>query len=533
MNNTSQINLHSLADKAINSLFITSVFISAIIYLLHIVTHFPFFDGSIHTRYLWLLSSGFKANVDFFCIYPTLGYFLTLPYFKLFPESAFVLLALRLFSAVVVALLGLAYYSHGRRISADWVVALLPFLLISTDRSIGVFFSEYSIDHLAALAAILAMTIIMSEPGFFRLALCSALSLISLFIMPKYHFPLFFGLLGYLWVCYATYRKPSMVISGLCAGAISALAIIFAIFSLNHGSIIDNFKYAYLFNFRFTSVLDEQIGSSPMYSPVIVYVWTFLRHHLLLSFSYAVGIYAWLRYAVSGWRKPDPLIWGGGGILLGCFLATLFDAVYCEQYITPVLLCLALFVPVAYSETVSSQRTIRYARYLFVTIAFAILVARLDRVADEFHLTAYNARGNTATTRTIIGEVTMAPTGINILNEYDDLLALIPKDETVVAAWPFHPLFRRDAAFQIFDDRPSLSGAFQERDPLSRSFAPETFMNALEKSAPALIVPQNLDEFFPPGWDLVVQDFLSRHRHLYEEYATNMYKGYIRKDLLE
>ncbi|GAM08748.1 hypothetical protein OR1_01022 [Geobacter sp. OR-1] len=191
MNRIFKQDFDTLTDKAINVLFVAAIFISVIIYLLHIVTHFPFFDGSIHIRYLWLLSAGYRANVDFFCFYPTLGYFITLPYFKLFPESAFVLLALRLFAATTIALIGLTYYCHGRRISRDWVLALLPFLLISTDRSIGVFFSEYSIDHLAALAAILAMSLVMSEPGFLRLVLCTMLSLTSLFIMPKYHFPLF------------------------------------------------------------------------------------------------------------------------------------------------------------------------------------------------------------------------------------------------------------------------------------------------------------------------------------------------------
>lgn len=522
-----------IINRATSILFVASLFISAIIYLLHIVTHFPFFDGSIHIRYLWLLSSGLRANIDFFCLYPTLGYFLTLPYFDLFPESAFVLLALRLFSAVIIALIGLIYYFHGRKISDDWVIALLPFLLISTDRSIGVFFSEYSIDHMAALAALCAMAIMMSRPGFGKLLACSMLSVISLLIMPKYHMPLAFGLFGFLWAYYLQTRKTAPVLFGLFIGTFSTLAITLAIFAANNGSLIDNFKYAYLFNFRISSILDDHIGTSPLYSPVIFYVLNFLRHHLVLAISFLLGVSAWLRYAIKGWSKPDHIILGGGGILLGCIASTLFEAVYCEQYITPVILCLALFVPFVFSKDGSSPVTIRYMRLAFVAFMFFRLVIRLDRVADEFQLTPYNARGNTAISRKMLGEVIMAPTGINILNEYDDLLEVIPRNERVVAPWPFHPLFRRDLTFQIFDDRPSLSIGFSENDPLLMTFATDTFRHALEQNPPALIVLQGLDEFYPPGWDTVASDFLSRHEELYEKYSTKLYEGYLRKDLLE
>lgn len=533
MLNKIKLALYELTDRTTNILFITSIFISTIIYLLHIITHFPFFDGTIHIRYLWLISSGYRANVDFFCIYPTLGYFLTLPYFNLFPESAFVLLALRLFSAANVALIGLTYYIHGRRISHDWIIALLPFLLISTDRSIGVFFSEYSIDHLAALVAIWAMTTILSEPRFGRLAFCTMLSVISLFIMPKYHFPLFFGLLGYAWDYYSETKKPYLAISGLLSGLFSAILVVAAIFWLVGGSLLNNFKYAYLFNFRFSSALDKQIGDSQLFDPVFMYVASFLRYHPLLSFSFLIGIVGWIRYANKGWRQPDHYIWGGCGILLGCIVSTLFDAIYCEQYITPVLLCMSLFVPFAFSETVVSEKIIKFTRLTLVIITFVILIVRLDHVADEFQLTPYNSRGKTPTSEKLLGEILMAPTGINILNEYDDLLEIIPEDEKIVAAWPYHPLFRRDLTFQIFDDRPSLSIGLIKSGPIIKTFSADTFKMALEQNPPALIVLNNLDEFYPPGWDSVAAEFISRHNDLYEKYSTRIFEGFIRKGLLE
>lgn len=525
--------LRGLMDRGTKYLFIGVIFISTLIYLLHIVTHFPFFDGTIHARYLWLIAHGYRANVDFFCIYPTLGYFLTLPYFSLFPESSYVLLALRLFSAVLIACLAIVYYQHGRRLSNYWIIALLPFILIGTDRSVGVFFSEYSIDHFAALTAIWALTIIMSAPRFGKLVLCTALAVASLFFMPKYHYPLFFGLLGYLWTFYAREKRPLLLVGGLLAGAAAALVAIGAVFLLNHGSLVNNFKYAYLFNFKLANVMDERLPDSPLFAPMINHAQIFLRHHPFLLTVYALGIAGWGRYVVKTWPRPDHYVWGGGGILLGCLLSTSVTTIYTEQYLTPLLLCLALFVPFIFSEVISSRNSIRYLRAVLVVIVFCMLVVRLDHVADEFQLTPSNSRGNTVIERTLLGEVIMAPTGINILNEYDRLLDIIPENETVVAAWPYQPIFRRDLTYQIYDDLPSLSMGLSQNTSLRKTFAPNTFRKALEKSPPALIILQGMDEYFPLGWDKVAADFIARSRDLYVTYTTLFLKAYIRKDLLD
>lgn len=520
-------------DIASTVLFVAAIISSVVIYLLHVVTHFPFFDGSIHVRYLWLLAAGSRANVDFFCIYPTLGYFLTLPYFNLFPDSAFTLLALRIFSVVIVALIGIVIFFHGKKIINNWIIGLLPFLLISTYQSTGVFFSEYSIDHLAALAALWAMTLFMSEPRTYKLLLCAALAVVSVFIMPKYHFQLAFGMVGFLWAYYARSGNSARAIAAVLGGMAAALLAIYAIFTVNGGSLTDNVKYAFLFNFRLAAALDQQLYGSQMFSPVIVYILMFLRYHPLMSLVFLLGLAGWGKYALYSGNKPDHYILGGGGILLGCLVSSLYKAVYCEQYITPIILSLALFVPFTFSSLFSSANGIRYARLALIVVLFGKLAVRLNGVADEFELTPYNSRGNTAMHRKMLGEIAMAPTGINILNEYDDLLDIIPEDDTVVAAWPYHPLFRHDLTFQIFDDRPSLANGFAADAPLQRTFAPETFREALERKPPALIVLDSLAEFYPPGWDAVAADFLARHQGMYQKYATRLYEGYLRKDLLE
>lgn len=520
------------ADPVTNTVFFVSAFLAIIIYILHVITHFPFFDGTIHLRYLWLIASGLRANVDFFCIYPTLGYFLTIPFFKLFPESAFVLLALRLFSGVMIALVGIVFYTHGKRIINDWVVALLPFLLICTDRSIGVFFAEYSVDHIAAVFALWAMSIFFQQPGTGRLAFSAMLSAISVFIMPKYHLPLFLGLTGYVAAYYLDCRKVRPVVIGLAVGAGAALLLVTLIFSANHGSLVNNMKYAFLFNFRLSSVLGTTIGDSPLYAPVLVFLLSFLRFHPVLSMTFVLGLAGWVSYVLKNRNRMDQVMLGGGGILAGTVIGSFGHAVYCDQYLAPALFTLALFVPFAFTDLLTAPRLRSVMRASLVAIVCTIIVARLYYVADEFELTPYNSRGDTKTSRKLLGNIVMAPTGINILNEYDDLLDIIPPGERVVAAWPYHPLFRRDVTFHIFDDRPSLSCGFASDDPLMKTFSPEYFRGELEKSPPALIALGNLSENYPPGWDTVAQQFLDRHHEQYEPYKTRLYDGFIRKDLV-
>ncbi len=38
------------------------------------LTHAPFFDETMHVRFVWLLSRGLKPESDYFCQYPALAY---------------------------------------------------------------------------------------------------------------------------------------------------------------------------------------------------------------------------------------------------------------------------------------------------------------------------------------------------------------------------------------------------------------------------------------------------------------------------
>lgn len=524
--------VNRLISKVARFLFYGTLCCASIIYLAQLITHFPFFDETINARYLWLIVNGYRPHVDFFCIYPTLGYFLTAPYFTLFPDSSLVVLALRFISAAIVVLMGVIYWSHGSSILRAPIVVLLPFFLVITDPATGAFLSEYSLDHMAALAALWAMVLMMSKPGAMRLVLCSALCVISFFLMPKYHLPLFFGLVGYLWTYYFQTRRLSHLVFCVSSGALAAILAILIAFALNHASIAENFRFAYLFNLSLSSVLKARISNTPLFGAVGSHLANFFCQHLLLAALYAWGIAGWFRYSMKNWRLQDQRVLAGGGILTGCLLSMFSSSMYTEQYLIPPLLCFGLFMPFSLSE-IASGAARKYITAALVLVVFYMLALRVGPAAEGFRETPLNSRGNTAIERKLLGEVILAPPGVAVLSDYTKLLQMIPKNEVIVAAWPYHPLFRRDLTFQIYDDLPSLSLGLSKDDPLHETFAPGTFKAALDSHPPALIVLEGMDEYYPQKWNVIASEFLSRQNDRYVLCPTSFIKAYVRRDLLD
>jgi hypothetical protein len=514
----------------VNGAAIGLVILSAIIILFHLLTHFPFFDETLHVHYLWLFSSGLKPNVDFLCMYPPLGYILTFPFFRLFPESAFVLLALRGLAVVMAAFVGLLFYVHGCRAAQDWSAALLPYLLVITAPGIGSFVVEYSIDHLAAVAAFGAMLIFFNTPGLGTVALASALCVTSVVITPKYPLPLFFGMVSYLGAAvYFNHRKAVLLLAAAAFGAVAALLVVWLLFYLNHASLLAGLRYSDLLQYRWRKITGL-FGGGKGSPPTLLYIWWFLVSNPVVGLAIVAGVAGWAR---QSWRGPKrAAACAGGGILLGTLLACLLVRSFLEQYITPVMLCLVMFVPFAFSLFASAAAS-RLLRLLLVLGAGITLVVQLGVVAQEFQKTPWNARASTATSQRILHRVDAVPPCPAWLTEYAALLNYIPRNERVVAVWPFHPLFRRDLTMIVVDEIPSFATALPENDPLRRAFDPAVFREALEKSPPALIALFKLEQNYPPGWKAVAEDFLSRHQDLYVLLRIGSHKVSIRRDLVE
>ncbi len=116
---------------------------------------------------------------------------------KVFPQSVYLFLGLRGLSVATCCLIAYLFYRHGKNAVGDGIAGLLPVWLIAAAPDNGAFLVEYSIDHLAALAAVGAMTFFFLPCRPARFAAASGLALFSIAVTPKYILPLGFGLLGY------------------------------------------------------------------------------------------------------------------------------------------------------------------------------------------------------------------------------------------------------------------------------------------------------------------------------------------------
>jgi hypothetical protein len=519
--------LEDFSDRLTGVIALGSVVLSGLILLYNVLTHFPFFDEALHVHYLWQFSIGLRPGPDFFCIYPALGYLLTLPLMGIFPESALVFLGLRSLSLILVVLMGSLFFIHGRRMSNDWIAGLLPFLLIIKAPAMGAYFSEFSIDHMAALSAIAALTLCFTPPRIWSIAAASALAALSFMITPKYPMPLFFGLLGYLTAYFIQKRRIGKALAAVAAGVLLTLAFVVLIFKITDTSLTENILHSYLLHYRW-STLNADFGFQSGSRPVALAVLEFLGRNWVLCIAVMLGTGGWLRRA---WRNQDAPTLAGAGILLGTVLSSFMIKDFVSQYVAPQVLCLALFVPFVFS-LVRHPVFLRALRLAFVAGALILLLGRVNVVAQRFHETPLNARGRTETHVRAVGRVSMAPSGILVLADYAQLLEVIPENERVVAVWPFHPVFRRDLTIIGIDERPSYIDCLSPDDPMRRNFDPGYFLEALEKNPPALIFIPRLEVNYPPGWKEAAEEFLSRHQDLYVPFKTRFFEFPVRRDLI-
>jgi hypothetical protein len=478
--------------------------------LVHAATHVPFFDETVHARYLWLLSSGLKPEVDFFSHYPIAGHALSVPLMKLLPDSAYSLIPLRGISLAAFGAIACLYFRHGRRLAGDGASGLIPLFLVATAPGLGPFLVEYSIDPLAALAGIAALTLLFCPLRPLNAALACAFSLVSVAITPKYVFPLSFGLLGAI----AAYRirKPEDRAQGTASAAVAgsavALILVVLLYKAAGAPMRENFRLSFVLMAKYISAT----GSSPSSVLPSETFQAFLSYNPLLAGVLVVGVSGWVRYVR---RNPAPERLQEGGILLGASVMPFVvgNVIACEQYQVPVLFCMALFMPYAYPER-ARRGPGRWFRPLLLTAAGITILARVLAATGEFRETPLNVRSSSSLLAPHVGVVMSSPF-LSILERYETCLRLVPRDERVVAVWPFHPIFRRDQTWVTWDESPSFALFLDAGDPARRNFDPDVFRDSLERRWPALIVPTRLEANYPPGWQEVCADFLRRHPEAY------------------
>lgn len=484
--------------------------------LLRLLTHHPFYDELIHARYLWLISQGLAPHRDFWCTYPVPGYVPVLARLRALPESAYALFGLRLVSLALLAVIGILLGQHSRRVAGDGRWGLASLLLLTAAPGISAFVVEYSLDPLAAAAAVGAMVLLFAEPAPRRFGAAVGLAGLSVMIMPKYLLPLAGGL-GMAFLALALRRRlPAAVVAG-AAGTAGAFAVILLLYLGSGTTLIEDWRWTHILSSRYTFVHPR--GGLPLWRAFL----GTLAQNPLWAVLGAAGLAGWVRQA----RASRNL--AGAGIAAGALASLLLVHTFLEQYILPVMLCVALFAP--YAALLFSGPRARSIAFAVLAAGLALTTAyRLAGALPELRETIGNTRNPANTKR--LGRMAVPP-AYKSLRATQRLLKIIPPGERVIATWEDHPVFRRDLTFMTADYVPSYADLLPPGDPVRRYFSTEYLREELEAHPPAMISLYRLDQNYPPGWQEVCREFLAEHA---EEYGAMMLRDrplFIRRDIVE
>lgn len=481
----------------------------------HLVTRHPFYDECIHIRHLWRLSVGDRAYRDFWCAYPIPVYVLTLPFFRLLPESAISILALRALMLLPVAGLAGVFAWHARRVCGSSVWGIVPFVMVASVPDVARFLVEYSTDHSAALAACAAMVLMLGEANPKTVCGAAILSVLSVFFAPKYVWYLVPGGLAMLAAAWRDRPTGVRALAWGLGGAVAGFVAILALHAVVHVSFWDALYWVYVVQGRYNVTRDiRRLGFI-----VLHFLFTQSWLGILLTAGVA-GLIKAMR--VSAWRY-----WCTAA---GIYAAVLFSLVWLRQegaqYKLPVLLTFVLVIPYA-MNFVNSERGRMWLTAVLTVLGCAVCGFNMARATRDFSHTPFNAREDFVPG--FVVEMTMP--GVHRLYAMEKLLDMIPRDERVVAVWYMHPLFRRDVTFITQDDRPSLVPLIPAKHPVRRHFEPATLYTALTAAPPAYISPFWLNQNYPPGWMEVCRDFVNS-TNLYQQITIAGERALVRKDLL-
>lgn len=496
--------------------FVTGAIISAVfILVLRVIIHFPFFDETLHVHYLWLLSSGYKPGTDFYCHYPALAYLFTIPFFKLLPDSAFVVIVLRYISLALHIGTGILFYLHGRKVASDWCAAIIPLILLASSVTIGPFMSEFSIDPFAAAAAVGAMLIYFSPPSERTVAVSAGLSLLSVLITPKYAFPLFFGLIGHIAAYVLASRGKLRTIRAICAGGATSLAFVLIVYWMNGVSFTGNLSSVIT-----TSKTVDKINGILSYSFLIKR----LLNKPLFEVVIALGLLGWV---LRSRRRIDQITLSGAGILIGLVLFFFTVCLPLEQYQMPVYLSLGMFAPFAFTAF-GNGLTVKTLRTCVLAAVFIFSANQFPALLQEFTGTSIYMR-DASNPRGAKG-----PPAVKALSEMDQMLGVIPREDKIVALWFNNPMLRKDLTGITWDERPSYSEALSNKDPNAAFFDPKAYWSALVRHKPALIALDLLESNYPPLWHELTVEFLKRNEASYVKVPSRVKPDsffYLRRDL--
>jgi hypothetical protein len=465
----------------------------------------PFcFDEYLHAHYLWLVSIGRVPHIDFWCHYPALGYVIVRPFFQLFPESIYTVLALRYFGLCFFIGTAVVAAWHARRLGANWLWGVLPLVMVSPQ--IIVIIVNFRTDAYAALAAILALTLMFQEQSPVRSGLVGVLSVVSVIIMPKYVYPLAFG--GIACLVYGFFKgkreRQSLIYSAFAGGLIAAL-LAQCLLLTSHVWLWDDVYWSPVMMQRYFSYCAKTVtGLSTQLSNVGSY---FLKNWWS-AILYGAGISGWL---ITELKRRDGRLWVGTGILAGIALSWGTVKWPWNQYLLPGLYCLTMFVP--YVASLFNRPLYKFAGgIVLISLSTLITISNYKQTSAEL------ASGS----------------AFRDFNARESFLKMIPRNERVVGFFRTHPCFREDLTFVTWDESWGTPKGFApilpENSRVFAFFQPGYLKKCLEKSVPPASMAGNVDHY-PLGWNQVLHDYLMQHSDLYIKEEGHGNVVFFRKDI--
>lgn len=484
--------------------------------LIRLCTHALFYDETLHIRFASMLASELEPHTDFWCPYPVLGYALTLPLIQRLPDSAYAVLALRLVSVgLFAALCGLSMVfmrSHGGRVGL-----LLGWAMLASIPSIGRFIVEYSVDPFAAFFAMSSMVLLLSKPSPTRLAAAALFAGLSVVATPKYALPLAFGLLGAVLAAESWRHRFRQLLLATTAGLVGIASAAILIQAAGC-SFFANLHYGILMMSRFNLLV---VASHEHYPHAWLTLFRSLQHEPWLALLLIAGVCAWIPRLRTA---SNARFWPAMGLLVGVAWMALRLRSVLEQYMLPLYVVLILLFAPEIGRWLAQRPWRAIACAMGVVLLLGI---RIPVVASEWSQTPVNARDER---NPLVPEIILSPPVVKQLTDLDRLLQVIPKEDTVVALWIHHPLFRRDASRMTADDRPSFRYLLDADDPALAFFSAQYFREQLEARPPAYIHLGQLSANYPPGWSDVCEAFLLKATNLYHR-LDEAGASFLRSDL--
>jgi hypothetical protein len=463
------------------------------------------FDEFLHAHYLWLIDIGKVPHRDFWCHYSASGFAIVRPLFRLFPESIYTVFALRLFGIGFFIGIAAAAAGHAHRLGANRLWGVLALALAVTP-AVAPFIANFRVDAYAALAAIIALTIMFRQPAPLRSGAATGLAVLSVIIMPKYVYPLLFGLIAHLAYGYAkkTCDRRALTLGALAGGTIS-LGIAQGLLLTSGVRLWDDLYWSPMMMQRF---LFHCLTTDPSLPSQLTTVAAHFTIYWWASVVTLAGLSGWV---IVEAKRRDVKLWVGIAMLAGVVVFWATCGQPWKQFLVPGLLCLALFAP--YAEGHLKRPWLKSAGTAALVILAALMVY-LNTLRTAAELSSGAA--------------------IHDFNLRQQLLSTIPRSDKVVGFFKTHPCFREDETFVTWDEQwgrpkgflPILPAGSQARS----SFQPDYLRQSLEQSTPPAIISFN-DRNYPAGWNEVLSDYLAAHQELYEKTEILDCEMFLRKDL--